>query len=77
MSPQFEAIQKNALELPARERELLVEKLLLSLTEASTPEEIEEAWFQIAEKRYNAYKEGKSEVYEVKEVVESLRRKFQ
>lgn len=76
MTPKFESIEKDALALPERERELLAEKLLISLTDASTPEEIEEAWFQIAEKRYTAYKEGTSEVFQVKEIIENLRKKF-
>jgi len=76
MSPHFQSIQKEALELPFSEREKLAEQLVQSLQD-STDSIIEHKWFQAAEERYKAYSEGKSEVFEVQEVVELLRKKMQ
>ena len=72
MSPQFESIQKEALGLPPRERELLAEKLMLSLGEFSQ-EEIDKAWREEIERRTRHYEAGKIESIEVHEVIKKLR----
>ncbi|MBI2429123.1 MAG: addiction module protein [Ignavibacteriales bacterium] len=72
MSPQFESIQKEALGLPQRERELLAEKLILSLSKFSQ-EEIDKAWQEEIERRTKLYEAGKIESMEVHEVIKNLR----
>jgi hypothetical protein len=74
MSQQFQTVQNDALQLIPEEREKLAERLILSLAEAIDPD-IEAAWFRAADERYKLYKEGKTEVFEVKDVIETLRKK--
>jgi hypothetical protein len=75
MSSQFQSVQHAALQLSADERELLAEQLMLSLQTSIDPE-TEAAWLQVAEERFLRYKEGTSKVFEVKDVIESLRKKI-
>jgi len=75
MSPQYQTIQNEALKLLPEEREKLAERLMMSLQETIDPK-IEEAWFRAADERYQSYKEGTSEVFEVKDVIETLRKKI-
>ena len=75
MSQQYQTIQNEALKLAAKEREKLAERLMMSLQESSNPE-IEEAWFLAADERYQLYKTGKTEVFEVRDVIETIRKKI-
>lgn len=75
MSQQYQTIQNEALKLAAEEREKLAERLMMSLQESINPE-IEEAWFLAANERYQLYKAGKTEVFEVRDVIETLRKKI-
>ncbi len=75
MSSQYQSIQNDALKLQPDEREKLAERLMMSLQETINPE-IEDAWFQAADERYQTYKKGKSEVFEVKDVIETLKKKI-
>jgi len=52
-------LQAAALRLSGKERAQLAEALLLSLDE-SADEQVEEAWLDEAQKRYRAYKAGKT-----------------
>lgn len=75
MSSQFQSVQHAALQLSVEERELLAEQLMMSLQITLDPEN-EAAWLQAAEERYQRYKDGASTVFEVKDVMESLKKKI-
>ncbi len=53
----FYEIEKDALALPENKRALLAEKLLRSLDNESLSE-IDEAWVEEAERRYDNYRRG-------------------
>ncbi len=57
MSPLLQKIEKDALLLPAEEKEHLVEKLLQSL-HSETLSTIDPAWITEAERRYREVKSG-------------------
>jgi putative addiction module component (TIGR02574 family) len=58
MLSKIEEIEEKALRLTSRERALLVERLISSLDDEEDPE-AERLWIEEAERRYNAYKQGK------------------
>jgi putative addiction module component (TIGR02574 family) len=65
-------LQKEALKLPVQERALLADALLSSLdTEASR--EVERAWAEEAEDRYQAYRAGKLEAIDGSAAIKDLR----
>jgi hypothetical protein len=76
MSSEYQSVQHAALQLSLEERELLAERLMLSLHN-SVDAHIEESWFAAAEERYQLYKAGSAQVFEVNDVIESLRKKIQ
>jgi len=51
-------LEKDAMQLPSQERALLAEHLIASL-DAQEDADVEELWLQEAERRYQAYREGK------------------
>ncbi len=53
----LQQIEEQALSLPPTDRELLAQRLLHSLANAPLSD-IDEAWIEEAEKRYNDYKTG-------------------
>lgn len=55
----LEEIEKQAMQLPKKERGVLAEKLLHSLGDPSLTD-VDEAWIQEAERRYNEYLLGKT-----------------
>jgi len=58
MSPDLKECEDQALRLPARERASLVERLIASLDELDDAE-TERLWAEEAERRYQAYKQGR------------------
>jgi putative addiction module component (TIGR02574 family) len=52
-------LANRALQLPARQRARLAKRLLRSLDDAGEPDVLD-AWVQEAERRYRAYKQGKT-----------------
>ena len=58
MTTQLKEIEQQALQLVPEEREILADRLLSSLDDEPV-NEIDEAWIQEAERRYQEYKEGK------------------
>ncbi|HUU10273.1 MAG TPA: addiction module protein [Phycisphaerae bacterium] len=52
-------LAKRALQLPARQRARLAKRLLRSLDEGREPDVLD-AWVQEAERRYRAYRQGKT-----------------
>ncbi len=59
MVPQIREVEEQALLLPLEEREVLVERLLRSLHDEPPLPEIDEAWVEEAERRYQEFKEGR------------------
>ena len=57
MSPQLKEIERQAVLLPSKEREILIQTLLNSLDNAPLTE-IDDLWIQEAERRYRDYKKG-------------------
>lgn len=60
MAPLLQQIKKQALRLPPQDRELLASTLLQSLEDVP-PDQIEEAWIDEAERRYQDWRSGKSQ----------------
>ena len=60
-----------ALSLPDESRAVLAEKLLDSLGD-KIPQDIEEAWIKEAERRLQAYREGKIKAIPAEEVFRTL-----
>jgi hypothetical protein len=57
MSPQFRQLEEQALRLPPEDREILADALLHSLDQAPLSD-VDEAWVEEAELRYQAWREG-------------------
>ena len=60
MTSNINKIGKQALELSARDRALLIRQLLESLEDGDEEENAEELWIDEAKRRYNLYKQGKT-----------------
>ncbi len=58
MQTAFDVIEKQAMQLSKKDRELLAEKLFRSLDDSLT--DIDELWIAEAEKRYGDYLSGKT-----------------
>jgi len=58
MSATLDKVEHDALSLPCNERAFLADRLLSSLG-AEVLNDVETAWVQEAERRYDAYKQGK------------------
>jgi putative addiction module component (TIGR02574 family) len=57
MRSRLKLIEREAVRLSAEEKELLAERLMLSLDNAPLSE-VEEAWVKEAERRFTAYRSG-------------------
>ena len=66
-----DAVFDAALSLPDESRAVLAEKLLDSLGD-KIPQDIEEAWIKEAERRLQAYREGKIKAIPAEEVFRTL-----
>ncbi len=60
MSPRFRQIEEEALRLPPEDRESLAGVLVQSLEDAPTSE-VDAAWIEEAERRYEKWRAGKTE----------------
>ena len=70
-----EQIRQEALALSEEDREALAEELLLTI-DRSTPEEIEKAWIEEAEKRVESIRNGTAILHDGPAVMEELREKY-
>lgn len=68
-------LSKEALRLPARERALLADALLVSLDDEAT-KRIEAEWVAEAENRLDSYRNGKIESSDGPSVLKSVREKY-
>ena len=59
MSPRLQRIEEEALRLPPEERESLAGVLVQSLEDAPTSE-VDAAWIEEAERRYEQWRAGKT-----------------
>jgi len=59
----LDELTRQVLDLPLDQRSELAEKLLESLDELA-PEELEQVWAAEAERRYEAFKDGKVEAFD-------------
>jgi len=59
----LDELTKQVLDLPLDQRSELAEKLLESLDELA-PEEIEQVWAAEAERRYQAFEDGRVEAFD-------------
>lgn len=73
--PRFKSIEKNVLDLEAKERLSLLLRLLKSLESDVEQEDQTDAWVKEADSRYIAWKSGKMKTYSKKEVFRDLRHK--
>ena len=60
MSPKLLEIQRKAAGLPAKDREMLAERLMRSVNRAPLTQ-VEEAWVKEAERRFSAWRRGERE----------------
>ena len=72
MSPQLKDLERESLKLPFKERAQLAERLLASLDEASKTE-LERLWLEEAERRYEAYKQGRMTARPAEDVLHDAR----
>ncbi|MHB9024861.1 MAG: addiction module protein [Armatimonadota bacterium] len=75
MSPDLKDCEAQALRLPAHERASLAERLIASLDELDDAE-IEQLWVKEAERRYQAYKEGKISARPAEDVMRDARKRI-
>ncbi len=75
MQENLARLQEEAMCLPASERARLAHCLIASL-EAGEDVDAEEAWLAEAERRYQAYREGKTKAKPASEVFEQARSKL-
>ena len=60
MSPKLLEIQRKAVGLPVKDREMLAERLMRSVNRAPLTQ-VEEAWVKEAERRFSAWRRGERE----------------
>ncbi len=60
MSPKLLEIERKAVRLPVKDREMLAERLIRSLKHAPLTQ-VEEAWVKEAESRFSAWRRGERE----------------
>ena len=73
MTAKIRELKEQALLLTPEEREILVQEILNSLDNASLTE-VDKAWIEEAEKRYEEYKKGKRKTIPYKKVLENIRK---
>ncbi len=75
MSRKLADIEAELLKLPPRDRAVLADHLLASL-EPEDDLDVEKAWLEEAERRYEAYREGKAAARPADEVLRDARAKL-
>jgi hypothetical protein len=72
MTELIREIEKKAKQLSVEERELLAERLLATVSDAPLTE-IEEIWVEQAERRYSAWKAGRTKAIEAERALADIR----
>jgi len=75
MSPELKELEQQALRLSAEDRELLANHLFQSVHNQAL-NEIDEAWMQLAEERFRAWKEHPESGVGEKEFFERIEQKL-
>jgi len=75
MSPKLKEVEKQAVLLSPQDRESLAAVLIQSL-DGETPTEVDEAWIQEAERRYQDYVDGKTQGIPGDTVFSEIRREL-
>lgn len=75
MTTRMKDLERQAQQLSPEEREMLAQRLLAQLGSLSLGE-VEEAWIEEAERRYEAWKAGRTEGLNAKDVIESIRKEI-
>ena len=73
MSPDLKEFEVQALRLPANERASLAERLIASLDELDDTEN-ERLWVEEAERRYQAYKQGRISAKPAEDAIRDVRK---
>lgn len=73
MSPKLLEIQRKAVGLPAKDREMLAERLMRSVSRAPLTR-VEEAWVKEAERRFAAWRRGEREGIPAEKTFKQIRR---
>lgn len=73
MSPQLLEIERKAFQLPVQEREALAERLIQTLNKVALTE-VEDAWVNEAERRFEAYLRGERKGIPASRVFKQIRR---
>lgn len=73
MSRTLLAIEREAVRLPLKDREVLVERLIRSLRRAPLSQ-VEEAWVREAERRFSAWRRGEREGVPVERAFKQIRK---
>lgn len=73
MSRTLLAIEREAVRLPLKDREVLVERLIRSLRRAPLSQ-VEEAWVREAERRFSAWRRGEREGVPVEQAFKQIRK---
>ena len=69
----LEKVEKMALQLSKSERKLLAEKLFSSLN-SETSDDIDDAWIEEIERRYDAYKSGHTQPMPATRVFDDIKK---
>ncbi len=73
MLPIADEVESAALQLPREERARLAERLISSLEEES---DVERAWIEEAERRYERYRAGETRVVPAADVIARMRQRL-
>jgi putative addiction module component (TIGR02574 family) len=73
MSPKLLEIERRAVRLPVKDREVLAERLIRSLGRAPLTQ-VEEAWVAEAERRFSAWRRGEREGIPVERAFKRIRK---
>ena len=76
MTTKVKELKELALLLSPEEREILAQEILHSLDNTSLTD-IDKAWIEEAEKRYEVYKNGKRKTIPYKQVLENIRKEIE
>jgi len=71
--PTLESVEKLALELPKDEQRLLAEKLFSRLN-MGTMSDVDEAWIEEIERRYDDYKNGRTQAIHASRVFDDIKK---
>lgn len=76
MSSTIEEIEDKILNLPIDDRARLIRQVLDSLEEIEADPEVDQAWLDIAEERYQEYKKGSLVTVSQEVVISNLRKEI-